>query len=395
MNKAYRLVIFFAIFLGFISCQKEKVNPDQSGSFIKFYGGSGDQSGLDLKECNDGGFIILGNSNSGLASEDLALVKTDRNGNKSWTKTYGGNFADSASSIQVLPEGYLLVGTTYEGDNSSDIYMLKTDLEGHPVLTKTYGQPGTKEKGFASDFDNSNGFIIYGSQVSNDGNQKILLKRIDANGDQIWEEIRPSPSSGLDNSSVMFMPVRKVINTGKDDEFYFGYTDAGKNTLTVSQSYFINGGDGFAYTYEDLTVTSDFTSLKDFHKTQDGNYILCGVTSSNQLYILKGPQGVAPATWTRIYSLPIDPYKEIFINESSDGYLVSATSESGDIMLIKTNTQGDIVFTKTFGGTGPDIAGRVIPVSDGGIALTGTISFETNKMITLIKTDKNGEIILK
>lgn len=395
MNSIYRLVTIISLILCFISCQKEKVNPDQSQSFIKFYGGSGDQSGIDLKESSDGGFIILGSSNSYGPSEDMYLVKTDRNGNKVWAKTYGESFADSASSLQLLPDGYLMVGTTYKDNNTSDIYMLKTDLEGHPVLTKTYGQPGLSEKGFASDFDNSNGFIIYGSQVSNDGSQKILLIRVEANGDQIWEAIRPSPSSGLDNSSIMYRPVRKVINIGYDDEFYFGYTDAGKNTPTVSQSFFINGGDGFAYTNTDIGTSSDLVSLKDFHKTHDGSYILCGTNTSNQLYILKGPQGVAPATWIKTYNLPIDTYKEIFINEASDGYLISATSLSGDIMLIKTNTQGDIIFTKTFGGTGPDIAGRVIPVSDGGIALTGTISFETNKMITLIKTDKNGEITLK
>lgn len=393
MNKAYRLVILIAIFQSFISCQKEKVNPDQSESFIKFYGGSGDQSGLDLKECNDGGFIILGNSNSGLTSEDLALIKTDRNGNNSWTKTYGGNFADSASSIQVLPEGYLLVGSTYESDNSSDIYMLKTDLEGHPVLTKTYGQPGLNEKGFASDYNNSGGFIIYGSQEALGEKQGVLLIDVDANGGQKWSK----PFDRI-SDTASYWPVRKIISIG--DELLYGYSNisqiSGYSTPTIAQYFYINNEGGFAYKKSDLIEPDkSLESLKDFFKTRDGNYLLCGLNSSNQLYLLKTEKDVAPITWKKTYNLSIDTEKEIFINESSDGYLLSATSESGDIMLIKTNPQGDIIFTKTFGGTGQDIAGRVIPVSDGGIALTGTISFESNKMITLIKTDKNGEITLK
>ncbi len=56
--------------------------------------------------------------------------------------------------------------------------------------------------------------------------------------------------------------------------------------------------------------------------------------------------------------------------------------------LVKTNSLGDTIWTKTFGGTDYDAAYAVKQTTDGGFIISG-ISEET---VMLIKTDENGKI---
>ncbi len=66
------------------------------------------------------------------------------------------------------------------------------------------------------------------------------------------------------------------------------------------------------------------------------------------------------------------------------GFIVAATTSSfgaggQDIYLIKTDENGDTLWTKTFGGTGNDRASKIVQTNDNGYAIFGTTnSFGNN-----------------
>ena len=88
------LVFYFLIFVLFTqtSCEKSIISPpNQSVAFVKYYGHVSNQTAHDLKKTSDGGYIILGSSNSfnEEVEHDVFVVKADQFGNEEWSATLG------------------------------------------------------------------------------------------------------------------------------------------------------------------------------------------------------------------------------------------------------------------------------------------------------------------
>jgi hypothetical protein len=103
--------------------------------WIKEYGNA---IGRCVEQTPDGGFIIAGSIStystlSFLSTWDnLWLVKTDANGDTTWTRDYGDGSGDRGYYVQqTTDDGYIVVGETYSfGAGNSDLYLLKTDSLG-------------------------------------------------------------------------------------------------------------------------------------------------------------------------------------------------------------------------------------------------------------------------
>lgn len=64
-------------------------------------------------------------------------------------------------------------------------------------------------------------------------------------------------------------------------------------------------------------------------------------------------------------------YMVLGSTKSTDGDLAARTSDDIDYWLLKLNATGDIIWSKTYGGTDDDIATTITKTSDGGYALSG------------------------
>lgn len=112
------------------------VKTDALGNqeWAKTFGGSDDDGAYAVQETEDGGYIIVGWTESyGAGRTDVYLIKTDASGNMLWSKTYGGLFSDYGSSVQkTMDEGYIITGCTYSyGIGQGDVYLIKTDASGN------------------------------------------------------------------------------------------------------------------------------------------------------------------------------------------------------------------------------------------------------------------------
>ncbi|HEY9115731.1 MAG TPA: T9SS type A sorting domain-containing protein [Bacteroidales bacterium] len=121
---------------------------------------------------------------------------------------------------------------------------------------------------------------------------------------------------------------------------------------------------------------------------------LCSLLISNSLFAQ-----IPDTLWTKTYGGV----------QAEDGYSVQQTSDGGfiitgftysygagaiDIYLIKTNADGDTLWTKTYGTFAVDEGRSVQQTSDGGFVITGTVWAQSKgKQVWLIKTDANGDSI--
>ncbi len=121
-----------------------KFNGSRILQWQQFYGGTGWDSGYDVREIPGGGFIVAGATPEGPGTSTAFLVKTDALGDSVWTGTYGGTGYDAAHSIVVMYDGnYVFAGVTNSwGYGSMDIYVQSVASDGSPGLTRTYGDTG-------------------------------------------------------------------------------------------------------------------------------------------------------------------------------------------------------------------------------------------------------------
>ena len=77
------------------------------------------------------------------------------------------------------------------------------------------------------------------------------------------------------------------------------------------------------------------------------------------------------------------------------GYTSSLDAQQEDVYLVRTDPQGEILWSKTYGGEGKDNGWEVLELEDGGFLIAGfTNSFGVGEMdIYLVRTDASGTLL--
>ncbi len=146
---------------------------------------------------------------------------------------------------------------------------------------------------------------------------------------------------------------------------------------------------------------TDRDTARSVQQTSDGGYILVGETwsygaGSADAWLVKTDSN-GNKVWDKTYGgfLQDDAYS---VQQTSDGgyiltgYTHSYVTRSDDFWLVKTDSDGNKEWDKTYGGFSQDDAYFVQQTSDGGYILTGwTGSYGAGSMDAwLVKTDSNG-----
>jgi len=139
-------------------------------------------------------------------------------------------------------------------------------------------------------------------------------------------------------------------------------------------------------------------------QTSDGGYIISGFTLSfgagdYDYYLIKTDASGTPL-WTKTYGGMTDERCGSVWQTSDGGYIVSGFSlpvddSLGDIYLIKTNGQGDTLWTKRYAGANDHRGYTAFQTTDGGYIVSGaTYSYGAgDEDIYLIKTNASGDTL--
>jgi len=139
---------------------------------------------------DDGGYIMVGTTYpSDSEPGDIWLVKTDRNGNMQWNKSYGGNKNEWGDDIIEIENGYLVSGITYSYTTYGgwDAWLIKIDKEGNEIWNKTYGWWDFEMNACIIEIED--GYMIAGYTLSTPtGGGDAYIIKIDERGDEIWSK---------------------------------------------------------------------------------------------------------------------------------------------------------------------------------------------------------------
>ncbi|MDI6841116.1 MAG: T9SS type A sorting domain-containing protein [bacterium] len=235
--------------------------------------------------------------------------------------------------------------------------------------------------GFCVQETQDSGFIVTGYTMSyGAGNCDVWLIRTDKSGDTLWTNT--FGGTGEDWGKCVqetedggFIVVgRKSLKVGieQKEDVWLIKTDSLGNKLwdiAYGKEEFDDGG-------------------FDIKNTKDGGFIITGYTCSYSVggadvWLIK-TDSLGNKLWDKTYGGEFDD-RGYSVDETEDGGFVitgetwsysSLPGWQADIWLIRTNELGDILWTKTYGGDYEDVGMCVQEVQGGGFFVTGwTLSF--------------------
>ena len=252
--------------------------------------------GKAIQQTEDGGYIIVGQT-SGNVIFDIWLIKTDSKGNKIWNNNYDmGSYEVGEFVQQTSDGGYIITGSFGIG-----VLFIKIDSQGNIEWVKSFSSLIVHDKittdvGQSIQQTTDGGFIITGFSMGAIGGFGGWLIKTDSEGNKIWD--------------------------------YFFDESGEDGGMSVQQ-------------------------------TSDGGYIIGGITSSfgngeDDVWLIKiDSQG--NEMWNKTFGGSSNDVCYSVQQTIDSGYITCGFTESfgngeKDVWLIKTDSQGNEMWNKTFGG---------------------------------------------
>lgn len=231
-----------------------------------------------------------------------------------WTNYFGTESNDGARDIEHTPDGNLVIaGYTRNTDqDDQDMFLVKLDLDGNQLFTAQYGQTGRDVANSVVACDDG-GFVLAGYIDLMEGNGRdFVVVKLNSEGESVWQYLYSSPYSDGANS---------IAKTSDGGYIVTGYS----------------GADWEATQYEVILVKLD----------ADGN-----------------------ESWSQIYQEDLAQHGNAVI-ETSDGSFVilgetgTVGASNRNVYMIKTDSEGEVLWVNQFGGNGFDWGHDVVELSTG------------------------------
>lgn len=366
-------------------------------TFERIFGTSQDDSGNKVHSTNDGGYIIVGSTTKPNENyPDAFIVKTDGNGKPIWSKIYGGNYTDAASDILPLADGnFLLVGNSDSyGTGTNDIFVMKLSSSGDSLWFKSYTT--TYDESASRIIEaNSTGYIIIGStKNTSDNSANALVMKIDGSGNTTWKKDFDNNGGGENAADILSTTDGGYVFAGSSSNPTDGKSDV----------YLVKIDSSGNLSWQKTLGGSETDVGKSIDKTGDGGYIISGYTASygnggRDAYLVK-TDGSGNEQWHKTFgTIHSDEFSSVIT--TTDGYLCVGYINSyfsqqfiyNDLVIIKTDLQGNQAWQKTFGGSLEDNASYVISNPSGGFVILGrTTSYDPKQSIYFIEINSDGNI---
>ncbi len=361
-------------------------------------------------QTTDGNYVVCGIVNSvdgdikaSKGQQDMWAAKINNKGDVIWEKSYGGSWSDGARSIsQTLDGGFILSGTASSDDSDVvahhgmkgfiDGWIVKIDSIGLIQWSKTLG--GSDQDDITDIIQTSDGgFIgvgyshsIDGDVTKNNGAYDGWIVKLDSKGEIEWQK-----TYGGDTSDYF----RSIIETSDHKYLVGGYSMSKNGDLTFNHGDFdtwlIKLNTKGEIEWQNCFGGSNREIISSVIEIPDRGYLLAGTTQSadGDISVFHGSTDawlvqVSPSgnlVWQKTYGGSGKDYVSSLIHTSKNHYLMSGATTSTnegfinhgkeDGWLLEVDTIGELLWQGFYGGSEDDFMQSVCQTQDGSYILSG------------------------
>lgn len=395
-----QLSLFFLAlcFFTFYIDSRHKINAQTSTTFMRTFQASGMNGGLSLAQTSDGGFVGTGQHEyAGAQSCDIYVYKVNGCGYPQWFKTYGGLGEDGGKQVlQTSDGGFIVAGLSHAGVGGYDMTLLKIDANGAVQWSKVFGA-GADDYGLYAHETSDKGYIFTGfSSGVGFGGTDVSLIKTDSSGNLQWMKLYGGTGEDWgdyveETSDGGFIVVGYTTSFGAGDYDIYLLKVNSAGTLQWSKTYGGPAGDASSAWGISGKITNDKGIMLCANTTNWG--------AGNSDVLLIKADSVGNLLWAKTYG-GINEEQPRFADQTPDnGYILSGyTTSFGagdfDAYLVKTDSVGNLQWSKAYGGAATDKAVMVQKTPDHGYALStittsfGAVYFDP----VFMKTDSMGNV---
>jgi hypothetical protein len=374
----------------------------------KTFGGNDEDYIAGIVPVQDGGFLLTGatysNKNGDVPANhgdaDAWMIKLNSNLDTVWTRVMGGTDYDAAyKAIAIADGGFIVAGVTKSnksGDvgannGSSDWWIIKLKSNGDTAWTRVFGKADYDDiGGIVATADG--GFVVAGqtARAPSTNDADVMVVKFNSVGNVVWQKTFGGSDDDY-STAVSIAPDGSILIAANTLSTNSG--DVGANHGYYDY-WVIKLKDNGDKEWAKLYGGNDLDSPDGITATADGGAVITGNSSSNKngdvvgnlhgnddLWVVK-VNANGDIVWNKLLGGTGYEGSHAVKATPDGGYLIAAHSDSkdgdvgvtqglDDLWVLKLNTSGQTLWSKTFGGSGNDNESSLLLNSDGSFYVTG------------------------
>jgi len=322
----------------------------------------------------------------------VLMIVSESFGQTTWQKFFGGAGEEDSRSVTGTPDGFLFSAgiTNSFGAGGKDFLFLKLDPQGDTVWLQTYGGTGD-DVAYSLATTADGGFVLAGHTSSFGSGIDCWLVRTGSSGDTLWTRTYGGPYIDW------CLSVAKTTDSGF---ILAGFTDHIQTDALLIRT------DPMGDTIWSKTfggVEDDWIS--SVVQTPDGGFAATGFTKSfsidgsEDLWLIR-VDSAGDLVWSKTYGGSGNDWGRAITLTGDQGFIIAGGSSSyshggDDLWLLKTNAGGDSLWSRNYGGESDDWAYSSVLQVPGGYACIGTTTSRGAGLgdVWLLKTNLSGDTL--
>lgn len=378
---------------------RQKANDN----FLFTYGGRGFESAADIISVSSGGFLLSGRTVSGRGNTSMHLLRLNNQGQLLWEQKIGSDASDEAAkAIETEDGGFIIVGNSDSyggGEGIKDMWAVKVDAEGNELWNKTYGTEESIDEARSIVPAHGGGFVIIGHSLTLEKETSdVMAVKINDNGEEEWQKtfggekseegtdivkvengytiVGNTESKGKGKWDVWLLHIDKEGTQIWDNTFGGGDNEMANSLVQTTDGGYAIGG----YTYSFAVASLDAWIVKADSLGKEEWAKAFGGPSTDEFYKI---------IQTKDNNLLAVGYTKVYV-EDGDGNNVS--KDGFNIFMVKINEEGDEMWQKSLGGAAEQRAFGVVETDSEDLVIAGIAKNEQNKSYDalVMKVSKTG-----